>query len=75
MTSGHKELLCSCGNSMTTDGEKVICTRCGRYAFATAQARRAHRLHTIYVTVVIVMALGGVAYFFVELVLTPFFPR
>lgn len=70
-----KELHCSCGNSMSTDGEKVICTGCGRYVFATDKVKRAHRLQTVYTTVLIMAAIGGVTYFFVEMVLVPFFPR
>jgi hypothetical protein len=39
--------------------------------FYDEAAKRAHRRQTLYATTILVLALGFVAYFFVEIVLVP----
>ena len=66
-----KDVVCSCGHSTNLTTRKLLCIKCGKYVFYNEQERKAHRRQTLYFTVVIVMALGFVTYFFVEMVLGP----
>jgi hypothetical protein len=66
-----KDVICSCGHITNLTTRKLLCIKCGKYVFYNEQERKTHRRQTIYFTVVIVMALGFVTYFFVEMVLGP----
>jgi len=66
-----KDVTCSCGHITNLTTRKLLCIKCGKYVFYNEQERKTHRRQTIYFTVVIVMALGFVTYFFVEMVLGP----
>jgi hypothetical protein len=66
-----KDVTCACGHVTNLTTRKLLCIKCGKYVFYNEQERKIHRRQTFYVTAVLVMALGFVAYFFVEMVLGP----
>ena len=75
MELNPRDVTCSCGHVTTLASKKLLCIKCGKYVFYNENEKRAHQRHAFYVTSIIVLALGFVAYFFVELVLKPIFPR
>jgi hypothetical protein len=66
-----KDVACSCGHITTLTSRKLLCIKCGKYVFYSEQEKKAHRLQTLYITAVLALALGFVAYFFVEMVMEP----
>jgi hypothetical protein len=66
-----KDVACPCGHITNLTTRKLLCIKCGKYVFYNEDERKAHRRMTRYVTVVVVLALGFVTYFFVEMVLGP----
>jgi hypothetical protein len=66
-----KDVACTCGHITSLANRKLLCIKCGKYVFYDEQEKKAHRRQTLYFTFVIVMALGFVTYFFVEMVLGP----
>jgi hypothetical protein len=66
-----RDVVCSCGHMTALSNKKLLCIKCGKYVFYDEQEKQSHRRQTRYVTAVIVLALGLVTYFFVELVLGP----
>jgi hypothetical protein len=66
-----KEVPCPCGHVTTLTTRKLMCIKCGQYVFYDDQEKKAHRRQTVFVTTVLVMALGFAAYFFVEMILGP----
>jgi len=66
-----KDVACSCGHITSLTTRKLLCIKCGKYVFYNEAERKAHRRQSLYFTVVVVMALGFITYFFVEMVLGP----
>ena len=66
-----KDVTCSCGHVTRLANRKLMCIKCGKYIFYNDEEKKAHRRLTTFVTLVVVLALGFVAYFFVEMVLGP----
>jgi hypothetical protein len=66
-----KDVACSCGYVTRLATRKLLCIKCGKYVFYDEHEKKAHRLQTLYITGVMALALGFVAYFFVEMVLEP----
>jgi hypothetical protein len=66
-----KDVTCPCGHVTNLTTRKLLCIKCGKYVFYNEHEKRSHRLQTFYVTTIVVLALGFVTYFFVELVLGP----
>ena len=66
-----KDIPCPCGHVTTLTTRKLMCIKCGKYVFYNEDEKKAHRRQTFFVTSVMVMALGFVTYFFVEMVLGP----
>jgi hypothetical protein len=66
-----KDVTCACGYVTTLTNKKLMCIKCGKYVFYNEDEKRLHRRQTLYVTLIIALALGFVVYFFVELVLGP----
>ena len=66
-----KDVPCPCGHVTTLTTRKLMCIKCGKYVFYNEQERKAHRRLTLFVTMVMALALGLVTYFFVEMVLGP----
>jgi hypothetical protein len=70
-----KQVQCSCGNTSELTTNKLLCIKCGQYVFYTQDEKRSYQRHKIYVAIVFVSGLALFAYFVVEMVLIPFFPR
>jgi hypothetical protein len=66
-----KDVACTCGHITNLTTKKLLCIKCGKYVFYDEHEKRSHRRQTLYAASVIVLALGVVVYFFVELVLNP----
>jgi hypothetical protein len=66
-----KDVGCSCGHITKLTTRKLLCIKCGKYVFYNEEEKKAHRRQALYVTAVLVLALGLVAFFFVEIVLEP----
>ena len=70
-----KQVQCSCGHTSELTSNKLLCIKCGQYVFYTHDEKRSYQRHKIYVAIVFVSGLALFAYFVVEMVLIPFFPR
>jgi hypothetical protein len=66
-----KDVACTCGHTTQLTTRKLLCIKCGKYVFYNEEEKKAHRRQTFYFTAVVVMALGFITYFFVEMVLGP----
>jgi hypothetical protein len=66
-----KDVTCLCGHITSLASRKLMCIKCGKYVFYDEHEKKTHRRQSLYLTAVIVMALGFVTYFFVEMVLGP----
>lgn len=66
-----KDVACTCGHVTQMSTRKLLCIKCGKYVFYNEEEKKAHRRLTIYATTALVLALGFVTYFFVEMVLGP----
>lgn len=71
MQLSPKEIPCPCGHVTTLTTGKLMCIKCGKYVFYDEQEKKAHRRQTLFVTTVLILALGFVTYFFVEMILGP----
>jgi len=70
-----KQVQCSCGHTSELTTNKLLCIKCGKYVFYTQDEKRSHQRHHVYVVIAFVSGLALFAYFAVEMVLIPFFPR
>ena len=66
-----KELTCVCGNTFISQQRSNWCRSCGKQLFYNEADNRKNRFNRIYITLIMVMFIGIVAYFFIEIVLTP----
>jgi hypothetical protein len=66
-----KDVTCACGHITNLTTRRLLCIKCGKYVFYDENERKAHRRQSLYVTAILVLALGFVTYFFVEIVLGP----
>jgi hypothetical protein len=66
-----KDVTCACGHVTTLSTQKLLCIKCGKYVFYNEDEKKAHRRQALYATTILVLALGLVTYFFVEMVLGP----
>ena len=70
-----KQVQCSCGHTSELTTKKLLCIKCGRHVFYSPDEKRSFQRHNVYVAIIVTSGLGLFAYFFVEMVLIPFFPR
>jgi len=70
-----KQVQCSCGHTSELTTKKLLCIKCGQYVFYSQDDKRSYQRQKLYVAIVFVSGLGLFAYFVVEMVLIPFFPR
>ena len=70
-----KQVQCSCGNTSELTTKKLLCIKCGKYVFYSQDEKRSFQRQQVYVAIIFTSGLGLLAYFFVEMVLIPFFPR
>jgi uncharacterized paraquat-inducible protein A len=66
-----KDVACACGHITNLTTRKLRCIKCGKDVFYDENEKKLHRRQSLYVAVIIVMALSFVAYFFIEMVLGP----
>jgi hypothetical protein len=66
-----KDVACPCGHITTLTTRKLLCIKCGKYVFYSEDEKKVHRRQALYVTAVLILALGLIAFFFVEIVLGP----
>jgi hypothetical protein len=70
-----KQVQCSCGHTSELTTNKLLCIKCGKYVFYTQDEKRSYQRHQVYVVIAFASGLALFAYFAVEMVLVPFFPR
>jgi len=73
MESYPRTVTCSCGHTFETDRPKNWCDKCGRAVFADPKAQRAFRRSNFMMAVLLVAGIGITVYFFIEIVIKPFF--
>jgi hypothetical protein len=71
MSRDPREIACACGHVSTLASQRMLCIKCGKWIFYDEKEKRAHRYQSWYFTAIIVCALGFIAYFFVEMILSP----
>jgi hypothetical protein len=70
-----KKVQCSCGHTSELTTKRLLCIKCGQQVFYSQDEKRSSQRHNLYVAIIVTSGLGLFAYFFVEMVLIPFFPR
>jgi uncharacterized paraquat-inducible protein A len=68
-----KEIQCQCGHVMTMQYKKLRCVKCGQYLFYDEKEKRRHRSAQIYTVAMLALAIGIIAYLFVEMIVEPLF--
>lgn len=66
-----KQIVCECGHSFTSEQYSNWCAKCGRQVFYDSRDQHKARFNNIYIVLAIAAAFGLIAYFFIELLLTP----
>lgn len=66
-----KELTCKCGNTFVSQQRSNWCRSCGKQLFYDEKDNRRSRFNRIYIILLMVMVIGLVAFFFIEMVITP----
>jgi uncharacterized paraquat-inducible protein A len=66
-----KEIVCECGNVITSQQRSNWCPKCGRQVFYDPKDKLKSRINRIYITVLMVLVMGFLTYFFIEMILTP----
>jgi hypothetical protein len=75
MQLASKQVQCLCGNTSELTTKRALCIKCGKYVFYSQEEKRSYQRHKIYVGIILASGLGLFAYFVVEMILIPFFPR
>ncbi len=66
-----KELICECGNRFMSQQRSNWCRACGKQLFYDLKDQKKSRSNQIYFISIIVIVTGLLAYFFIEMILTP----
>ena len=66
-----KEVTCKCGHTTTLETVKLLCTKCGKYVFYNSREQRRHKMNTIYVLALFLMAFGLLTFLFMEMIVDP----
>ena len=66
-----KELTCECGNRFVSQQRSNWCRACGKQIFYDLKGKKKSRSNQIYITSIVVIVIGLLAYFFIEIILTP----
>jgi len=66
-----KEVTCRCGNSFTSQQHSNWCNKCGKQVFYDPKDQRKGDISKLYLTVLMVLVIGFLTYFFIEMILTP----
>ena len=66
-----KTVTCECGATYEIDRPLYHCTACGRKVFYSPQARRSHKLNTLYIYAMLLSVITFVVYIFIEMIAEP----
>jgi hypothetical protein len=66
-----KELTCICGNTFVSEQRSNWCRACGKQVFYDAKDNRTSKFNRIYIIVLMVVVIGLVGFFFIEMIITP----
>ena len=66
-----KEITCECGNRFVSRQRSNWCRACGKQIFYDLKDKKKGNLNQIYITFIVVIVIGLLAYFFIEIILTP----
>jgi len=66
-----KEITCECGNKFISRQRSNWCRACGKQIFYDLKDQKKSRLNQIYIMSIVVIIIGLLAYFFIEMILTP----
>jgi hypothetical protein len=66
-----KEITCECGNKFISQQRSNWCRSCGKQIFYSVGDARKNRFNNIYLTAILVIIIGMLAYFFIEMIITP----
>jgi|SaaInl8_200m_RNA_FD_contig_121_144529_length_7198_multi_8_in_0_out_0_2 predicted nucleic acid-binding Zn ribbon protein len=67
------EIECKCGAKITTNKEKDWCVKCGGPVFYDQKKTRQYQMNYFYILSAIIVAIGYLSYFFLELIVFPMF--
>jgi hypothetical protein len=54
---------------------KLLCIKCGKYVFYDDHEKRRHQLNSFYMVGMLVLAIGVLTFFFMEMIVTPLLGR
>jgi len=66
-----KEITCECGNRFVSQQRSNWCRLCGKQLFYDLKDNKKSRSNQIYIMSIVVVVIGLLTYFFIELLLTP----
>lgn len=66
-----KEITCECGNKFISRQRSNWCRACGKQLFYDSKDKNKGRSNQIFFMSVIVIVIGLLAYFFIEMIITP----
>jgi hypothetical protein len=66
-----KEITCECGNRFVSRQRSNWCRLCGKQLFYDLKGEKKNRSNQIYLTSIVIIVIGLLAYFFIEIILTP----
>jgi len=66
-----KEITCECGNKFISQQRSNWCRACGKQIFYDLKDQKKSRSNQIYYISIIVLVIGLLTYFFIEMILTP----
>ena len=69
MEAQLREISCTCGHSYETDRTINWCPKCGQKILESEKDRKAHKINSLYMYTVIVLAIGTMAYFIFKLII------
>jgi hypothetical protein len=64
-----KTITCTCGYTVELQGNKDWCDHCGRPVFCHPGEQTRHRISTCFITLMLILSIGVLTYFFIELVM------
>ena len=73
MPQPPKEIQCYCGHVMTLQSKKLRCIKCGKFVFYDETEKRRHTTSQFYVVAMLALAIGIIAYLFIEMIVEPLF--
>ena len=66
-----KEITCECGNRFVSQQRSNWCRACGKQIYYDLKDQKKSRSNQIYIMSVVVITIALLAYFIIEMILTP----